>query len=118
MATTTSSEIEPKAFAAGVEEAKTPQDENMPEILRSYSPEELQAMEKKLLRRIDLRSLPILIILFLLNILDRNAIANARLGGLEDSLGINDVQYQTAVMVLWGEFLMGLVGAEALLTPY
>lgn len=95
-------EIEPKAFASGIEEAKTAPDERMPEILRSYSTEELQAMEKSLVRRIDLRSLPILIILFLLNILDRNAIANARLGGLEDSLGINDVQYQTAVMVLWG----------------
>lgn len=95
-------EIEPKAFAAGIEEAKTAPDERMPEILRSYSTEELQAMEKSLVRRIDLRSLPILIILFLLNILDRNAIANARLGGLENSLGINDVQYQTAVMVLWG----------------
>lgn len=97
-------EIEPKAFAAGVEEAKTPADEHMPEILRQYSAEELRAMEKSLVRRIDLRSLPILIILFLLNILDRNAIANARLGGLEDTLAITDVQYQTAVMVLWGQF--------------
>jgi hypothetical protein len=74
-----------------------------PEILRSFSQAELDEMEKKLVRKIDLRILPILIILFLLNILDRNAIANARLGGLEDTLGITDVQYQTAVMVLWGK---------------
>lgn len=115
MATTTNTEIEPKASAAGVEEAKPPPDQNMPEILRSRNPEELQVMEKKLVRKIDLRSLPLLIILFLLNILDRNAIANARLGGLEDTLGINDVQYQTAVMVLWGRSWPGPSEAAGLL---
>lgn len=78
---------------------------NVPEILRHYTPEQLKILEKKLVRKIDLRSLPILVILFLLNVLDRNAIANARLGGLEDSLRINDVQYQTAVMVLWAGML-------------
>lgn len=99
--------IEAKAAAADVEDVKVLQDENMPEILRQFSTDELQAMEKKLVRRIDFRSLPILIILFLLNILDRNAIANARLGGLEESLNIDDRQYQTAVMILWG-MLLGL----------
>lgn len=95
-------EPKPRASAAGIEDTKPHQDEHMPEILRSYGAHELLALERSLVRRVDLRSLPILIILFLLNILDRNAIANARLGGLEDSLNINDVQYQTAVMVLWG----------------
>lgn len=90
-------------IAKEVEEVNDGQDANMPELLRQYSPEEYAELEKALVRKIDLRSLPILIILFLLNILDRNAIANARLGGLEADLGITDVQYQTAVMVLWGQ---------------
>jgi hypothetical protein len=103
MATLERDSIERKAGVAGIEDVvETAFDEHMPEILRSLSTTELQALEKSLVRKIDLRSLPILIILFLLNILDRNAIANARLGGLEDSLGISDVQYQTAVMILWG----------------
>ena len=72
-----------------------------PEILRNFNPDELLQLEKKLVRRLDIRCLPILIFLFLLNILDRNAIANARLGGLEADLGMNDRQYQTAIMVLW-----------------
>ena len=92
-----------KAQAAVIEDVKTPLPDRMPEILISYSTAELQAMEKSLVRKIDLRSLPILIVLFILNILDRNAIANARLGGLEETLKIDDVQYQTAVMVLWGK---------------
>ena len=98
-----SNNIEAKAHAAGIEEAKDHAPIGMPEILRPYTSDELQVMEKSLVRKIDLRSLPILIVLFLLNILDRNAIANARLGGLERTLRIDDVQYQTAVMVLWGE---------------
>jgi hypothetical protein len=77
---------------------------HLPARLASYSDEELRLLEKKLVRKIDLRSLPILIVLFLLNILDRNAIANARLGGLEKTLRIDDSQYQTAVMVLWGKW--------------
>ena len=101
-----SNNVEAKAHVAGIEEAKTSTPERMPEVLRAYSSAELQVMEKSLVRKIDLRSLPILIVLFLLNILDRNAIANARLGGLEKTLGIDDVQYQTAVMVLWGKALI------------
>lgn len=46
--------------------------DHRPEILRQYSPKELRDIEKKLVRRIDWRCLPILIFLFLLNILDRN----------------------------------------------
>ncbi|KAF2128263.1 retrograde regulation protein 2 [Dothidotthia symphoricarpi CBS 119687] len=88
----------------------------LPEILQHYSSEELRALEKKLVRRIDLRSLPILAILFLLNILDRNAIANARLGGLEATLGISDVQYQTAVMVLWAGYISMMVPSNMVLS--
>ena len=99
------SNVEAKAHVAAVEEVKTSTPNGIPEVLLSYSSVELLALEKSLVRKIDLRSLPILIILFILNILDRNAIANARLGGLEKTLQIDDVQYQTAVMVLWGAYL-------------
>ncbi|KAF2691935.1 retrograde regulation protein 2 [Lentithecium fluviatile CBS 122367] len=91
---------------------------NVPEILRHYTTEQLAALEKKLVRKIDLRSLPILIILFLLNVLDRNAIANARLGGLEATLGIDDVQYQTAVMVLWAGYISMMVPSNMVLSIF
>ena len=64
--------------------------DHRPEILRQYSPEQLRDIEKKLVRKVDIRCLPILIFLFLLNILDRNAIANARLSSLEEDLGLSD----------------------------
>lgn len=82
----------------------TTHDTGLPEILQHYTTTELEAMEKSIVRKLDIRTLPILVILFIVNILDRNTIANARLGGLEAELGMSDTQYQTALMVLWGEF--------------
>lgn len=79
-------------------------DDALPEILQQYTTSELAAMEKSIVRKLDIRTLPILVILFIMNILDRNTIANARLGGLEAELGMSDTQYQTALMVLWGTF--------------
>jgi hypothetical protein len=90
----------------------------VPEILRHLTSEQLVALEKKLVRKIDFRALPVLIILFLLNVLDRNAIANARLGGLEASLGIDDVQYQTAVMVLWAGYISMMIPSNMLLSIF
>jgi hypothetical protein len=86
-------EVDRKVAALEHLEATANAPNAIPEILRNHTPEELVTLEKKLVRKIDFRALPILIVLFLLNVLDRNAIANARLGGLEASLGIDDVQY-------------------------
>ncbi|KFY87468.1 hypothetical protein V498_07168, partial [Pseudogymnoascus sp. VKM F-4517 (FW-2822)] len=46
-----------------------------------------------------------LILLFLLNILDRNNFTNARLGGLEDDIGLTGHQYNTCLMIIPGYYL-------------
>ena len=96
-----------------IQDKPTTQNAGLPEILRQYTTTELEAMEKSIVRKLDIRTLPILVILFIVNILDRNTIANARLGGLEAELGMSDTQYQTALMVLWGKF--GLLDDSVLL---
>ncbi|KAI8277665.1 hypothetical protein K4K59_009431 [Colletotrichum sp. SAR11_240] len=58
------------------------------------------ATEKALVRKIDLRIFPVMIVLFILNFIDRNNFANARLSGLEKELKLTDVQYQTCISVL------------------
>lgn len=78
------------------EKVVDPQRAGLPDVLQQFSDEELVVMEKKLVRKVDFRILPILVLLFLLNILDRNAIANARLGGFEDELGLSGVEYQVS----------------------
>lgn len=56
--------------------------------------------EQDLVKKLDLRIFPIIILLFILNFIDRNNFANARLKGLEDDLDLSDVQYQTCISVL------------------
>lgn len=66
--------------------------------------------ERRLVRKMDMRIFPIMIILFVLNFIDRNNFANARLKGLEDDLNLSDVEYQTCISIL-------LVGYVAMQIP-
>ncbi|KAF2166180.1 hypothetical protein M409DRAFT_23369 [Zasmidium cellare ATCC 36951] len=64
--------------------------------------------EKQLVRKLDIRIFPVIIILFILNFIDRNNFANARLKGLEDDLNLSDVEYQTCISIL----LVGYVSMQ------
>ncbi|CDR99136.1 hypothetical protein, partial [Sporisorium scitamineum] len=57
--------------------------------------------EKKLMRKNDLRLIPWLSVLYLLSFLDRSAIGNARLYGLEKELKLNSSQYGLALTVFF-----------------
>ncbi|KAJ4302725.1 hypothetical protein N0V90_001615 [Kalmusia sp. IMI 367209] len=88
-----------------------------PESLRHLSSEELKQGERRLVRRIDCRLMATLIIIYIMNYLDRNAIAAAKISGIEDDLGLTDSQFQTSVSILfvgcmavWG-ILCGATGA-------
>ena len=68
----------------------------LPDSLRGLPKEELNALEKKLVRRIDIRLLPILVIMYILNYLDRNNIASARLAGkvgMQKELNMTSTQF-------------------------
>jgi hypothetical protein len=72
--------------------------------IRNLSPEESLALEKRLRRKIDLRLMPMLILMYILNYLDRNNIAAARLAGLEDELKLTGTQYQVRILFLHPEW--------------
>ncbi|KAI0321126.1 MFS general substrate transporter [Amylostereum chailletii] len=57
--------------------------------------------ERKLMRKIDLRLVPWLSLLYLMNFLDRGSIGNARLYGMETDLGLTDKQYLIALTVFF-----------------
>ncbi|CRG89202.1 putative transporter C1002,16c [Talaromyces islandicus] len=77
-----------------------------PMSVARMSDEEREAAEKALVRKIDLRLLPMLVIMYILNYLDRNNIAAARLAGLEDDLQLVGDQYQTSVSILFVGYLL------------
>ncbi|CCF52946.1 hypothetical protein NDA11_000035 [Ustilago hordei] len=57
--------------------------------------------EKKLLRKIDFYLIPWLSVLYLLSFLDRSAIGNARLYGLEKELNLTSQQYNIVLTVFF-----------------
>jgi len=63
------------------------------------------AVEKSLKRKLDTRC-SLFILIYIMNYLDRNNIAAARLKGLQDDLGINDVQYATCLSILYVGYIL------------
>jgi len=61
--------------------------------------------ERQLVRKIDMRCMPPLIILFILNFIDRGNLSNARLKGLQADLNLDDTQYATALSVLFAGYI-------------
>jgi len=55
----------------------------LPSTLQGLSKEEIRVLEKKLVRRIDLRLLPMLVIMYILNYLDRNNMYENGTSGIE-----------------------------------
>lgn len=89
----------------------------LPECLQRYTPNELKLLEKKLVWKIDVRILPIIIIMFVFNIIDRNGLTNARLGTLEKDTHLDNHEYNTVLMILYVGYLLAQVPSNAIL-PY
>ena len=82
-----------------------------PELVRSLSSEERQRLEAALVRKIDFALLPMIILMYIMNYLDRNNIAAARLAGLQDppskgGLGLTSTQYLTALSILFVGYIL------------
>jgi hypothetical protein len=61
------------------------------------TPEQRLHAESGLRRKIDLRLLPMVVLMYIMNYLDRNNIAAARLGGLESDLNLQGSEYLVSV---------------------
>ncbi|KAL1861440.1 hypothetical protein VTK73DRAFT_7075 [Phialemonium thermophilum] len=79
-------------------------------------PDEYAALEKRLVRRVDWALMPVLIAMIVLNYLDRNALPNARIQGIEDDLGLKGSEFNTAISVLFAGYLALQIPSNLLLT--
>ncbi|XP_006462957.1 hypothetical protein AGABI2DRAFT_224616 [Agaricus bisporus var. bisporus H97] len=77
--------------------------------------EERAVAEKKLLRKLDYRLLPTVFIIYVMNYIDRNGITTARLKGMQEDLGINDVQYATVIAILYATYCPAQIPSNMLL---
>ncbi|OAG25840.1 MFS general substrate transporter [Alternaria alternata] len=72
--------------------------------------------EIALVRKLDMRVMPALFCMYFLNKLDQNAIANARLNGLEDDLGLVGSQYNTCISILYVGYLFAQIPSNMLMS--
>ncbi|KAI9899850.1 hypothetical protein N3K66_004112 [Trichothecium roseum] len=76
------------------------------------------ALEKKLRWKIDLMIMPLIVWTYLMNYIDRNNYAAARLQGLERDLELTDSQYQTGLSVLFITYVLGQVPSNMMLNYF
>ncbi|PLB53833.1 permease of the major facilitator superfamily [Aspergillus steynii IBT 23096] len=77
--------------------------------------EEEKVIERQLRRRIDSLIMPLVILVYLMNYIDRNNYAAAKLQGLEEDLNLNDQQYQTGLSILFVAYILMQVPSNLLL---
>jgi hypothetical protein len=69
----------------------------VPASMLELTSDERQLLEKKLVRKIDIRLLIMMLVMYILNYLDRNNIAAAKLAGLQEDLNLVGDQYQVCL---------------------
>ncbi|CCT61143.1 hypothetical protein IAQ61_005038 [Plenodomus lingam] len=77
-----------------------------PPLVAAMTAERRAEAEAKMRRKIDIRLLPMVILMYIMNYLDRNNIAAVRLAGLQDELNLSSVQYQTTVSILFVGYIL------------
>ncbi|KAH8202427.1 hypothetical protein TruAng_003412 [Truncatella angustata] len=89
---------------------------NLQRQFASSTPEYHQHMTKRLLRKVDLHLLPLLILMYLLNFLDRNNLSQARLGTLEADLGMTGTNFNLATSILFVGYLLMQLPSNLIIT--
>jgi MFS family permease len=110
-------EISTAAVSAGHADHKAPTAERLEDVERAGSPDapakgqplldpaRRAAVEKSMKRKLDLRC-SLFVLIYILNYLDRNNIAAARLRGLQDDLKLDDTQYATCLSILYVGYIL------------
>ncbi|KZO90355.1 MFS general substrate transporter [Calocera viscosa TUFC12733] len=62
-----------------------------------------------------MRLMPTVIIIFILNYIDRNNVSTARLSGLQQDLNLSDVQYESCIAILYSSYITFQVPSNLLL---
>lgn len=97
------------------------QEENSSDVMSiyySYDIEYRQKVETELRRKIDTRILPLIVLIYLLNYLDRNSITQARLYGLQEDTGVKGAQYQTAISIFSAGYILMQLPSTVLMTKF
>jgi hypothetical protein len=67
-----------------------------PELVKNMTPEQRIETEAKLKRKIDIRLMPMIVLMYIMNYLDRNNIAAAKLAGILTDLKLKGPEFQVS----------------------
>jgi hypothetical protein len=84
---------------------------------QAMDPGHRAAVEKRLKRKLDARC-SLFVLIYIMNYLDRNNIAAARLRGLQDDLNLDDTQYATCLSILYVGYILMQVRCDFIQRPY
>lgn len=102
--------------AEGQMELRSTTYQNKPDSLDHLSEAELQNLNRKLVRKIDLVILPTIGILYILNYIDRQNLAAARLQGITEDLHMTTQQFATSISILFVGYLPFQIPSNLLIT--
>ncbi|KAK8846631.1 hypothetical protein IAR55_005718 [Kwoniella newhampshirensis] len=105
------SSLDSHRYVANTDDAKMP--DTMPdhsreaaEQIATLSKEEYLEMERRLLRKLDLKLIPWMTLLYLLSFIDRVNVGAAKLVGLTTELHLNSLQYSNASMIFFVSYVV------------
>ncbi|KAM5346304.1 hypothetical protein ACJ41O_009309 [Fusarium nematophilum] len=87
-----------------------------PESLRGMTGEELRKLETGLVRKMDIVIMPIMGILYILNYVDRSALAATKVYGIMDDLGMDSAQFATAISILFVGYIPFQIPSNLIIT--
>ncbi|KAJ3521927.1 hypothetical protein NM208_g13080 [Fusarium decemcellulare] len=96
------------------DDIKKPADEEQHDKFGSHV--KTDPKEIALVKKLDLYLMPILWVMYFLNFLDRNAIVNGKLNGLDKDLGMVGSQYNTCVSIFFVGYITGQIPSNVLIT--
>jgi len=88
----------------------------MPETLRHLDDDEMKKLNHKLVRKVDLIVLPIIAILYILNYVDRQNLAAAKIQGITDDLNMTTQQFATSISILFVGYLPFQIPSNLIIT--
>ncbi|KAJ5729393.1 major facilitator superfamily domain-containing protein [Penicillium malachiteum] len=104
------------SYAEGQLDVPGDTSKRLPQSLQGLSDDEIAQLSRKIVRKIDLIILPTIGILYILNYIDRQNLASAKLQGITEDLHMTTQQFATAVSILFVGYLPFQIPSNLLIT--
>ncbi|KAI7489341.1 major facilitator superfamily transporter [Hortaea werneckii] len=81
-------------------------------LLKDLSQEELDKLDKAVVRKLDWVFLPCVTLMLLMNYLDRINVSNARLAGMQSDLNMTDVEWSAGISLFYVGYIISQIPAN------